>query len=608
MVTRAGEDGDRRSVAHEWPTAGVPSDFHPDPATALKLFEQHFLNRRDTLAFAPPWNSDVARAVTDGNPAALLLAHVNGEAVRVPWANQEGKSGTTQPIRVRGGTYSPATDGTTVYGCVDFDGGGRHARPLADPRGAALDFIGNCAGAGLTVYLEKSGGGQGWHVWVFLREPLSAHVVRTAIYALLPAAKLADGTPADARKNAGIEVFPKQDTLATGGFGNMVWLPWWHGAAAGGNLFYRYGDSGELVPYLPDAFDLNDVNAIRSALPTPRRTGASHSIFNGTATGNGDGRVSVEILVRRCFATGLKRNFGGFWFACQLRDNGYSEAEAKGALLDYQKAVEKGEHDYTVREALASLRSAYARPPREPWAPRSAGQAAGSVNGDGHGDAREGDGGEKEPSKPLFQFITSQEFFSRVYQREWLINNVITARQPFVLGGALKTLKTTLLVEMALSIGLGRPFLNQFAVPRRRRVAVMSGESGEETLQETGLRISKATGHDPREADVLWEFTLPQLANAVHIAELRATLKAGGVEVLLIDPLYLSLLAGVKGELSASNLYQIGPLLMGITQSCLDIGVTPGLVHHFKTTRPNVYEQPQLEDLAYSGIKEYARQ
>src|SRR5262249_48117394 len=78
--------------------------------------------------------------------------------------------------------------------------------------------------------------------------------------------------------------------------------------------------------------------------------------------------------------------------------------------------------------------------------------------------------------------------------------------------------------------------------------------------------------------------------------------------VLLLDPLYLSLLAGVGTQgPQANNVYQMGPLLMAVSQACLSVGCTPILAHPFKLTRPNPYGEPQLEDLAFSGIQEIAR-
>jgi putative DNA primase/helicase len=52
-----------------------------------------------------------------------------------------------------------------------------------------------------------------------------------------------------------------------------------------------------------------------------------------------------------------------------LRDNRYLYYEAETVLLSYQASVTQEPHPYTVREAIASTRSAYNRPAREPWGP-----------------------------------------------------------------------------------------------------------------------------------------------------------------------------------------------------------------------------------------------
>jgi replicative DNA helicase len=181
--------------------------------------------------------------------------------------------------------------------------------------------------------------------------------------------------------------------------------------------------------------------------------------------------------------------------------------------------------------------------------------------------------------------------------------------QPGVLGGPKKSLKTTVGVDLAVSIGTGTPFLNHFRVARRARVGFLSGESGEATLQETLRRVCRARGVTPAASDVWCEFRLPQLSSRTDLAGLAAAVREAGVEVLFLDPLYLCVLGGLGAEgLQASNLYQMGPLFLNVSQTLLPLGCTPVLVHHFKMNRAEPYGEPQLEDLAFSGIQEFVRQ
>jgi Bifunctional DNA primase/polymerase, N-terminal len=60
------------------------------------------------------------------------------------------------------------------------------------------------------------------------------------------------------------------------------------------------------------------------------------------------------------------RNAVGFWLACQLRDDKVPEPEARRIGLLYANLAPQGKEQYTSKEAIASVRSAYKRPPREP--------------------------------------------------------------------------------------------------------------------------------------------------------------------------------------------------------------------------------------------------
>jgi len=250
-------------------TPGAPSAV----GDALRLLHARFLNRTDLVAIHAPWGKpfpvDANRTLDD-----LLLAHLLGEAApvaKVAYSNRRGAGVMAGHYRV--GSYSPATDGTTRWVCLDFDGAG-HANALADPQAAALLACDAFAAAGLPSYLERSGGGTGWHVWCFFDPPLPAGEAQALGRVIAPKqAPLAGSSAfADARSARGIEVFPKQSKLSRRGFGNLVWLPWWHGAPAGANAFYRRAHDRTLEPYVPTELEVAAPEAVErllAQLPVP---------------------------------------------------------------------------------------------------------------------------------------------------------------------------------------------------------------------------------------------------------------------------------------------------------------------------------------------------
>ena len=70
------------------------------------------------------------------------------------------------------------------------------------------------------------------------------------------------------------------------------------------------------------------------------------------------------------------RNETGLWLACQLRDNGITQAESVSVMREYATQVTNlSSEAYTEDEALASLQQAFTRPPRENWGTPRWGQA-----------------------------------------------------------------------------------------------------------------------------------------------------------------------------------------------------------------------------------------
>src|SRR5262245_10097736 len=92
----------------------------------------------------------------------------------------------------------------------------------------------------------------------------------------------------------------------------------------------------------------------------------------------------------------------------------------------------------------------------------------------------------------VIESLDSAAFSVAKFPFHWLVEGILVAGQPGVLGGPKKALKSSLAVDLAISIGTGTPFLGRFAVPRRRRVALFSGESSRATLQDTARRVCAA--------------------------------------------------------------------------------------------------------------------
>ena len=61
-------------------------------------------------------------------------------------------------------------------------------------------------------------------------------------------------------------------------------------------------------------------------------------------------------------------------------------------------------------------------------------------------------------------------------------------------------------------------------------------------------RVCRSKGIDPEELEgyAFWGFTLPQLGSPEHLAALAKFIQDNGIEVVIIDPLYLCLTARAR--------------------------------------------------------------
>lgn len=112
------------------------------------------------------------------------------------------------------GVYPLLTDDSCYFLAADFD--------EADWREDAKAFMHSCRELGVPAALEISRSGNGAHVWIFFAEPVPAREARQLGAALI-------SHTCDRTRQLSLasydRLFPNQDTLPKGGFGNLIALP-----------------------------------------------------------------------------------------------------------------------------------------------------------------------------------------------------------------------------------------------------------------------------------------------------------------------------------------------------------------------------------------------
>ena len=112
------------------------------------------------------------------------------------------------------GIYPLLTDDSCRFLSVDFDG----AQWQAD----TLGFYVSCRETDVPAAIERSRSGNGAHVWIFFSEPVPARLARQLGSALITRTC---ARQRQLRLDSYDRLFPNQDTMPKGGFGNLIALP-----------------------------------------------------------------------------------------------------------------------------------------------------------------------------------------------------------------------------------------------------------------------------------------------------------------------------------------------------------------------------------------------
>jgi superfamily II DNA or RNA helicase len=219
----------------------------PDITTAdgrVALFTSLFRGRPDV--FATRWESTKSpgksgwapRCLNEWRPGVCEKPKVKcadcSNRRFVAWSNAEARRHLEG--RQTAGIYPLLADETCWLVAIDLDGAG-----WREDVGALRD---SAREVDIPVLVERSRSGNGAHVWVLFTRPVTARVARAVGSLLL--------TRAMRRRSISMasydRLFPNQDTMPAGGFGNLIALPLQHARRAEGCTVFLGED---LEPY-PD--------------------------------------------------------------------------------------------------------------------------------------------------------------------------------------------------------------------------------------------------------------------------------------------------------------------------------------------------------------------
>ena len=129
------------------------------------------------------------------------------------------------------GIYVVLIDNHCKFLCVDFD----DKQCEHGYQNDVLAFVDVCNAWEIPCSIERSRSGNGAHVWIFFKEALAAIKARKLGNAILTEAMNRDGRVSLKSYD---RVFPSQDHLSEGGFGNLVALPLQGKARKNGNSIF----------------------------------------------------------------------------------------------------------------------------------------------------------------------------------------------------------------------------------------------------------------------------------------------------------------------------------------------------------------------------------
>ncbi len=186
---------------------------------------------------------------------------------------------------------------------------------------------------------------------------------------------------------------------------------------------------------------------------------------------------------------------------------------------------------------------------------------------------------------------------------KWMVENIFSLEQPTVIGARKKSLKTTLLSSLVVSLVTGYPWLGRFKIPQKFRVLFITGEATKQAAIRKVRRAALALNLRAEDLSGLRieAVNFPKFPRDEDLAAIAADIEQYSIDIVVVDPLY----RGMDGSVNAQNLFAMGDALGKFMDACKPASVI--LSHHVKkSAKFDKSDLPDLDDLSQAGVAEWA--
>jgi len=264
----------------------------------------------------------------------------------------------------------------------------------------------------------------------------------------------------------------------------------------------------------------------------------------------------------------------------------FSEGELKHKVEDaYIKAIESDK--FGQRSADEVFEFDAVEPTGEPPAPAPA----------------------KEKNTTTIEVWRADEFAKLNLKMEWLVKQVMVDVNEDVMfiGGRETTFKTSIMMDLFVSLATGLPFLGYFEVVKRKSVLFLTAEVGKVALQALLIRVCKGKGIDPPR-DLMLSTWMPQYKNEKAMDALGTLLDTFKPGVTAFDPVYF----GAAG-MEMGDMFKFTEVMQPARERCARHGSLPVFAHHAvkgrgTSTEKEDYSPMGLNHLYGAGFGAFARQ